>query len=328
MSLTTVNELKERLLDIKEGRVALGLGLGIPEVDEFLRWKPNSFDIVVGHANVGKTTVITYLMTAFAMKHNLKWLIFSSENTPQSIARKVIEFYKGKNLMDMSDSEMEDGLRWTNEHFQILDITKLYTARQLLTEAKLIKEKFNYDGMLIDPYNSLVKDSSLMKSVGSHEYDYQIASEMRMFCKEQKVSIWLNAHAVTEALRRVHPRGHEYEGHIVPPSMADVEGGGKWGNRADQVLSIHRMTSHPNEWMISEIHVKKVKEVETGGKPTSIDEPLKFRMNKGASGFTFGGIDILHENYDNYKKLFNDEHIIDNPNAGIDNANLTLPSEW
>lgn len=328
MSLTTVKELKDKLLDIKEGRVAQGLGLGIPEVDEYLRWKPNSFDIVVGHANVGKTTVITYLMTAFAMKHNLKWLVFSSENTPQSIARKVIEFYKGKNLMDMRDEEIDSGLDWVNEHFQILDITKLYTARQLLAEAKLVKEKFNYDGMLIDPYNSLVKDGKLIREVGAHEYDYQIASEMRMFCKEQGVSIWLNAHAVTEALRKTHPRGHEYEGQITPPSMADVEGGGKWGNRADQVLTIHRMSAHPTEWMYSEIHVKKVKEVETGGKPTSLDEPLKFRMNKGATGFTFGGIDLLHENYDNYKKLFNDEHNINNPNAGINPSNLALPSEW
>lgn len=304
MALTTIKEIKDRLLDIREGRVAMGLGLGNPVMDEYLRWKPSSFDIVVGHANVGKTTVITYLMVAYAMKHNLKWLVFSSENTPQSIARKVVEFYTGKNLMDLNESELEIALKWTNEHFQILDITKLYTARQLLSEAKILKETFDFDGMLIDPYNSLTKDGKLMREVGSHEYDYQIASEMRMFCKNNKVSIWLNAHAVTEALRKTHPKGHEYEGQITPPSMADVEGGGKWGNRADQVLTIHRMPAHDTEWMISEIHVKKVKEVETGGKPTSLDNPLKLRMNKGACGFTFGGEDILHQNFTDYKNLF------------------------
>jgi len=304
MSLTTVKELKDKLLDIKHDRVPMGLGLGIPELDEYLRWKPSSFDIVVGHANTGKTTVITYLMTAFSMKHNLKWLVFSSENTPQSIARKVLEFYLGKNLKEMSDGELEEGLVWVNNHFKILDISNLYNARTLIKEAKIIKEEWNYDGMLIDPYNSLVKDPKLLREVGGHEYDYQIASELRMFCKEQEVSVWLNAHAVTEALRRVHPKDHDYAGHITPPSMADIEGGGKWGNRADQVLSIHRMTAHPTEWMVSEIHIKKVKEVETGGKPTPLDMPLKIRMNKGASGFTFGGEDVLHNNFENYKQLF------------------------
>ena len=47
--------------------------------------------------------------------------------------------------------------------------------------------------------------------------------------------------------------------------MADVEGGGKWGNRADDVISIHRYTQHPTRWMVSDIHVVKVKETETGG---------------------------------------------------------------
>lgn len=304
MSITTVKDLHSKLLDIKYNRVRQGLGLGIPAMDEYLRWKPSSFDIVVGHANTGKTTVITYLMTAFSMKHNLKWLIFSSENTPQSIARKALEFYKGRNITDMSDEELEDGLNWVNEHFRILDISKLYTARTLLEEAKEILKEWKYDGMLIDPYNSLVKDAQLLRQVGSHEYDYQISTEMRLFCKENEVSIWLNAHAVTEALRRVHPKDHDYAGHITPPSMADIEGGGKWGNRADQVLTIHRMTAHETEWMISEIHVKKVKEVETGGKPTSLDNPIKLRMNKGATGFTFGGEDVLHENYENHKNLF------------------------
>jgi hypothetical protein len=304
MALTTVIDLKERLLDIKHNRVAQGLGLGVPEIDRFLRWKPSSFDIVVGHANTGKTTVIAYLMAAFSMKHNLKWLIFSSENTPQSIASKLIQFYTGKVLQELSDAEMESALEWVNDHFKIMEIEKLYSARTLMQEAKEIKEKFNYDGFLIDPYNSLIKDAALLKQVGGHEYDYQISSEMRLFTKQMKVSIWLCAHAVTDALRKVHPKGHDYEGHITPPSMADIEGGGKWGNRADSVMTIHRMTQHPTEWMFSEIHVKKVKEVETGGSPTPLDEPIKLRSKKGQTGFTFGGEDILHQNFTKYEELF------------------------
>ena len=73
-----------------------------------------------------------------------------------------------------------------------------------MAEAKQILDVWHYDGLLIDPYNSLVKDPALLKSVGGHEYDYQVASEMRLFCKNNNVTIWLNAHAVTEALRRKH----------------------------------------------------------------------------------------------------------------------------
>lgn len=281
-------------MDVKYNRIQQGLGLGIPEIDEHLRFKKSTFNVIVGHPNTGKTTVIMYLMTAYSLKHNLKWLIFSSENTSYSIARKVVEFKSGKPVNQLSDSEIAEGMEWCDEHFKIMEVNSVYNARQLMKEATQIKEEYNYDGLLIDPYNSLAKDTSLLRSVGSHEYDYQIASEMRLFAKEYNVTIWLNTHAVTEALRRTYPKDHEYAGHPSPPSMADVEGGGKWGNRADDVYTIHRLTMHPNLWMVSDIHVRKIKEVETGGRCTSIDSPLSLRMNIGNAGFSFAGSDIIH----------------------------------
>ena len=291
--ITSVDNLLEKLMDVKYNRIPQGLKLGIPEVDEHIRWKRNSFDVVVGHANTGKTTVIMYLMVAYAVKHNLKWLVFSSENTPYSIARKVIEFKTGTPIQKMSDADITSEMQWVDNHFKIIGNDKLYTARSLMQEAVAVKKDWNYDGFLIDPYNSLVKDKDLLRSVGGHEYDYQIASEMRMFCDKYDVSIWLNTHAVTEALRRTHPANHQHAGLPVPPSMADVEGGGKWGNRANQVYTIHRYTQSPTDWMLSEIHVRKVKEVESGGRPTSIDSPVCLRMMPGSCGFTYAGMDVM-----------------------------------
>ena len=116
---------------------------------------------------------------------------------------------------------------------------------------------------------------------------------MRLFCKNNNVTIWLNAHAVTEALRRKHTNDHEFAGLPQPCSMADVEGGGKWGNRADDVISIHRYTQHPTRWMVSDIHVVKVKETETGGRPTGMDTPISLRMQAGNVAFTVAGKDVI-----------------------------------
>jgi replicative DNA helicase len=83
------NTLKQEILDIKNGNVVEGLKIGIPEIDEFYRFQKNgSLDIFVGHANVGKTTFIMYLMTLFAKKHGLKFAVWSAENTSSSIMRK------------------------------------------------------------------------------------------------------------------------------------------------------------------------------------------------------------------------------------------------
>ena len=45
--------------------------------------------------------------------------------------------------------------------------------------------------------------------------------------------------------------------------------------------------------MISMIHVRKVKETETGGRPTSIDDPIKLRALVNNVGFSINGVSVL-----------------------------------
>ena len=293
--ITQSNKIKNKILDIKFGRVKEGLGIGIPEIDEYIRNKQGNFNLLIGHANVGKTTVICYLLTVYAIKHNLNILIWSSENTPQSIVRKINEFKMGLPIHTASEKDIAEAIVWCDKHFKIIDVEDLYTYKDLLKEATAVKDAWDYDGLLIDPYNSLAKDHQLLRAVGSHEYDYQVSSEFRLFAKKKNVTVFLNAHGVTESLRRTHPKGHEYENLPMPLGLAGVEGGGKWGNRADDVLCIHRYTSHPNEWMYSHLHILKVKENETGGRCTPFEQPISLRMSINNVGFEFMGKDILHE---------------------------------
>ncbi len=101
--IAQAKNIQDRILDIKYGRVKEGLKIDVPEIDEYLRFKQGNFNVIIGHANVGKTTVIIYLFTLWAIEHNLKFLIWSSENTPQSIVRKIIEFKMGKPITEASD---------------------------------------------------------------------------------------------------------------------------------------------------------------------------------------------------------------------------------
>jgi hypothetical protein len=292
--ITQSLKIKDKILDIKYGRVKEGLKIDIPNIDEYIRFKQGNFNLIIGHANVGKTTVIIYFFVVWAIKHNLRFLIWSSENTPQSIMRKIIEFKMGLPIHTASESQISEAISWADKHFKIIDVEDLYTYKQLLKEAKAIKDAWDYHGLLIDPYNSLSKEHQLLRTVGGHEYDYQVASELRLFAKKEEITLFLNAHGVTESLRRTHPKGHEYENLPLPLGLAGVEGGGKWGNRADDVICVHRYTSSPIDWMYSHLHVLKVKENETGGRCTPYEEPIKLRMSRNNVGFEFMGIDILH----------------------------------
>lgn len=293
--VSNFSKIKEKILDVKYGRIKEGLKLEIPGIDDYLRYKPGNFNVVIGHANVGKSTVMLYLFTVWAIKHRLRFLVWSSENTCQSIVRKIIEFKMGQPIHTASESDINKAINWTNEFFKIIDVEDLYNYKQLIKEAKIIKDAWDYHCFLIDPYNSLSKEHNLLKALGGHEYDYQVASELRLFAKKQNVTVFLNAHGVTEALRRTHPKGHEYENLPVPLGLASVEGGGKWSNRADDVFCIHRYTSHPSDWVFSELHVLKVKETETGGRCTPFEQPIKLRMCINNVGFEYLGRNILFD---------------------------------
>jgi len=301
--IAQASKLKDKILDIKYGRIKAGLKLGIPEMDEFIRFKKNLL-ICIGHANVGKTTVLIYFYVLWAKNHGLKFLIWSSENSPESIMRKIIEFKMGKPIQEATDEVISNAIDWSNNHFKIIDVDDMYTYKSLLKEAQSVKDAWHYDGLLIDPYNSLAKDPSVLKMVGnSHEYDYQVLTELRIFTKKNNIQVCVNAHGVTSALRQVHSQGHEYQGLTKPLAMSDAEGGSKISSRADDIWTIHRYVQHSTEWMYSHIHVLKIKENETGARPTPYESPLKFRMSKNNVGFEFLNKDILHSKHTDVNEI-------------------------
>jgi hypothetical protein len=281
--LVNKDKITDYLVKVKRGEIEEGLTIGHEDVDTHIRFKRGNFNVITGHANVGKTHIVLYLMYLYGRKHKLNWLIYSSENTDYSIMRKIIEFHTGLPLDKIQEKDIRMFTDEFSKRFKIIDTTKLYSYKDLLTEAKGIYKEWKFDGFLIDPYNSLIK-----KTHNAHEYDYQATTEMRLFCKVFNVSIWLNTHAVTEALRKKHPEGHLYAGHPIPPSMADVESGGKFGNRADDFFCIHRYTQHRTDWVHTDIHVRKIKDLDTGGRPTNLDEPVRLTSLPNRTGFCIG----------------------------------------
>ena len=75
----------DRIKDIRQGKFVEGLKLGFPEIDEHFRFKHSNLNIIMGFPNSGKTHIAIYLMTLYTLKHNIKWLMYSSENESFSL---------------------------------------------------------------------------------------------------------------------------------------------------------------------------------------------------------------------------------------------------
>lgn len=270
------------VLDIRHGRITTGLKTHFPKLDEHWLLKPETFVVINGIDNVGKSTVIWYLALLGAMYHGWKWVIFTSENSLKGFYRKMYEFYWCKGIKEMSDEEFAEAAVFMDKYFHVIKSDdELYNYKDILNMTKkIITSLGRVDGLLIDPYNSLKIELTDSSKLSTHEYHYEAISDMKLFGKQEKMSIYLNCHAVTNATRQ-----KDSDGHPSAPHKADTEGGAKFANKADDFITIHRKTQSPDQWMNTELHIRKIKEVETGGRVTPLNEPVIIEMVKGLVGF-------------------------------------------
>lgn len=141
----------------------------------------------------------------------------------------------------------------------------------------VIETEFKADLIIMEPYNSFKLDTTL----GLTKYDYNLycLSELRLF-SQRYCSVWCCCHTVTEAARNV-----DGEGNARTPLKSMVEGGQSFANRADDIVILHRKTKSPDLYKITEINIDKVKDHDTGGRPTPFNEPIKIKMVDGNCGF-------------------------------------------
>ena len=318
-------DITDYLTAYKNGTMQMGLTTGCTALDKHFVFKKGNLVMINGFDNTGKTILILWLNLISSMLHDWKWIIFSSENKPGSLFRKLMEYYCQKRITEMTDAEFKDAYKFVNDHFKIIKIDKVYTALEIIkiAEEEMIVNKV--DGLMVDPYNSMEKDYSLLKrGESAHEYDYKILTRFRVFKEKHNVTVQINTHPVTEALRKTYTlktkiidyRGEEHlvEGHPMPPTRADAEGGGKNANRADEFITIHRLAQHHDLWKQTQFHVRKVKESETGGRVTNLDQPIIFEMLAGGVGFNVNGENVI-------RRILNKENIKDPSNDIFKNMN-------
>lgn len=272
------------LLDFKNGKLDNGWGLGIPLVDKYLVYKPNSFSCTIARDNVGKTFWKCWYYVCLAKLKGLRMQIFAKENETWVMKLYIVEFVAGKSINLLTDDEIKKIDVWIFHHFVFLDTG-------LLTFDDIIKKALENNVHLtwIDPYNGLSKPSG----INSHEYDYEVIRKCNEF-KKTHGSIDISLHPVTELNRMIiKDVKDEFNNFPMPARKWHAEGGGKWQNGVDQFLSMHRFTTHPTAWLDTRIYVDKVRVTQTGGKPTEENGYLIFTFDNVKKRFTILGIDPL-----------------------------------
>mgnify|MGYP006318710079 FL=1 len=273
--LADEHDVKKYLSEWRLGTFQKGLTTGMESLDRFFLFKRGNFNVYNGFDNVGKSTTLWYLCLLSSLFHGWRWIIYSAENRNGSVIKRLIEFYCGEKINLLKESQYENAYNFIKSKFTIINNEQMYNFKDVLTITEKLKMQGNYDGLLLDPYNALKIDLADNSKLSTHEYHYEAASEMQMFAKKNDICVYLNCHVITGAMRL-----------RTAPMKADTEGGGKFANKADDFVTIHRETQDPQNWMCTQLHVRKIKEVETGGGYTPLEEPFIIKMNVNSCGFS------------------------------------------
>jgi hypothetical protein len=283
--LATRADMDDYLMQWRNGTFQVGSTTGLPSLDKYFRFKRGNFNVFNGFDNVGKSTTIWYLALLSSLYHGWTWMIYSSENKHASIFKKLIEFYWGEKVDKLTEMKYNVAYDFLYQHFKIVKNEKMFNFKDMLSMTEIVMKHEKLDGVLLDPYNSLKIDLADNSKLSTHEYHYEAASEMQLFAKKHDICVYLNCHVVTSAMRLK-----------LPPTKADTEGGGKFANKADDFVTIHRELQDPTKWMNTELHVRKIKEIETGGGYTPLEAPYILSMQAGLCRFQDSlGVDPIAE---------------------------------
>lgn len=278
--LADKQEIADYLHQWRTGTFEKGLTTGIPSLDKYFVFKRGNFNVINGFDNVGKSTALWYLCLLSAIFHGWKWILCSNENRNGAVIKKLIEFYHGVPIDKQSEEQFNEAVKFMDKHFTVISNKNLLNFKDVLNITEKLLNHKKYDGVLIDPYNSLKIDLSNASKLSTHEYHYEAASEMQVFAKTFDICVYLNCHVITGAMRL-----QKGETKHKAPSKADTEGGGKFSNKADDFMTFHREVQDKDNFTKMQVHVRKIKEVETGGGYTPYEEPYILEMQRGFCGY-------------------------------------------
>ena len=248
----------------------IGLPFNIPHLDNHLRWKKSSFAMFTGVDNVGKSNLVWYLALVQSVYNKKRWVVYTMENSDVEVFIQLIEYYCGCPIQFIPEIKLNEAIAFIKAHFMFFKSSVEFSIFDLLNQCEHVKKHvYQFDGVIVDPYNALIKIGN------EYQHDGRALNAINAFKLRTGSAFWLITHVTTEATRR-----RDATGNPVKPDRHDVQGGARFPSRSDDFAVVHRLTKDQNRKYITELHIERVRNKRTGGEPTDPDNPILFNMDK------------------------------------------------
>ena len=262
-------DVKDKAMELYDNGYAKLDPIGIEEIDERYKMKRGEITLFTGHGNMGKTTMLMYILIIRSVIYGEKFAIFSPENQPaEEFYDDFVEILIGDNTKPSNTNRIgrytyENAYDFVSKHFFNVypvdnDPTPEYIQERFLE--LIIKEKI--DGVVIDPFNQLYNDYE-SKNGRDDRYLSDFLSKFKKFSVQNNVFGLIVAHpkAMQKFGATDYPR----------PDVYDLAGGAMWNNKMDNIYVYHRpfASSDPSNTQCEFTALKIKRQKQVGKKGTS-----------------------------------------------------------
>jgi twinkle protein len=245
--IISVNDLRERIFDLRKKGFPQGETTGFPNLDSLMSWAPGQLTVITGVPSHGKSEFIDQLM--IRLKH-LNWLIFSPENVPEEAhLSKLIEKNGKKPFFKMNNQELSNQMDDLEKCFTFCDIEEIKTIDEIMSLTKQAVLSKGVKGVLVDPYSRIEHNYAGKQT--ETEYVRKILDSLSSMARHLQVHIILVAHPTKMQKDEV--------GNYIVPNLYSISGSAHFFNTADNGITVYRRKQQDGGQDKTEIHVQKVR---------------------------------------------------------------------
>jgi len=252
--IVSLDDVMDKLIQLKQGGIPRGDMLGYPEFDRIFSWKKDEMTILTGAPNSGKSAFLDQCMSLLAQNNDWKFGIISMEkpNVELHIA-ELMQRTLGKTFWDeMTLEEIHAYREYFNDRFKFLEVDKNeLTVDHLIGKAKEMVGRYGIDCFVVDNWSFVeLKMPKYGDSRTNHIGDS--LTKFKIFKEKYKCAVIIVAH--TRKLSK------DAQGNVDVAGMYDIAESAHFANKADNVIVVYR---NFNTGLV-DIYTKKVRWIYTG----------------------------------------------------------------
>lgn len=307
-SIVNLDALKPNLdRTFKEGKPK-GEPTFFPPIDDRknFSWKRGFLYCFTGNPGNGKSEFLNTLLLLKSINSGWRWLVYSPESYPvEDYIDTLSHTLIGKSTdpeysNQMTKKEYDKAFNFIKSHFQVLQFNYMPTYQEILEIFKTL----DYDGLIIDPFNSLDDNAD------------NISRHLKKALSEFKIYASLNEKVIILVEHPHSANSLDDDGNPRMPSEYTLNGGKMWHNKCDVIAIVHRplVYSDPTDTNVY-FKTSKIKNQKLNGIPDQIE----FNFDRAKNRYF-----KFHESGDGRRVTGFDEYKVNE----LDINTIPISNEW